>query len=193
MERKNDRRIRKTKAAFHKALLDLLDTKNWKGITVTDLVQNADVNRTTFYKHYLSKEDLLEEIITEVTTALKEAYLYPYIAIPDFSVQILKNEDIKIFDHIYSYRHFYQHVVSGKIAPDLEERLCSFIEQLMLEDFDKLPPKEKTIDPEMIASYQAHAIYGLIVFWAKNQFETPQEKMTAQFRAILQHSLMTPL
>ncbi|WP_099224727.1 TetR/AcrR family transcriptional regulator [Listeria costaricensis] len=191
MERKKDRRIRKTKAAFHTALLDLLDQKSWKEVTVTDLVQTADVNRTTFYKHYFSKEDLLEEMITEVTAALEKAYLYPYIAVPHFSVQHLKTEDIKIFDHIYTYRHFYQHVVSGKIAPDLEERLCEFIEQLMLADFTKWPPKEKTIDPEMIASYQAHAIYGLIVFWAKNQFSTPQEKMTAQFRAILQHSLTT--
>lgn len=62
MEQKTDRRIRKTKALLEKSLLELMKTKPVKNITVKELVDHADVNRSTFYLHYTSIYDILEEM-----------------------------------------------------------------------------------------------------------------------------------
>jgi len=62
-EKKVDRRIRKTRQAFRKALLKLLQEKPFEKISVTDLTNQADIARITFYKHYDSKEALLLSIV----------------------------------------------------------------------------------------------------------------------------------
>lgn len=62
MEQKTDRRIRKTKALLQSSLLELLKTKTIKNITVKELTDHADVNRSTFYLHYTSIYDIIEEL-----------------------------------------------------------------------------------------------------------------------------------
>lgn len=63
MERKKiDRRIRKTEAQLRKGLLELLKKKNIQDITVKELVDTVDINRSTFYLHYKDIYDLLEKI-----------------------------------------------------------------------------------------------------------------------------------
>lgn len=57
-----DRRIAKTKKAIYTAFLELLNSKGYQAITVQDIIDLADVGRSTFYSHYESKELLLDEL-----------------------------------------------------------------------------------------------------------------------------------
>lgn len=61
-KKKTDRRIRKTEAQLRKGLLELLKEKNIQNITVQELVDKVDMNRSTFYLHYKDIYDLLEHI-----------------------------------------------------------------------------------------------------------------------------------
>ena len=54
-----DRRVRRTRAALTRALVDLVLEKRYRSITVQDLLDRADVGRSTFYSHYRGKDDLL--------------------------------------------------------------------------------------------------------------------------------------
>lgn len=47
-----DRRTRKTQQAIHAAFAELLLDKNIKDITVKELCEKADINKSTFYLHY---------------------------------------------------------------------------------------------------------------------------------------------
>ena len=51
MEKKTDRRVRKTKAQLRAGLAKLMQTKSIKEITVKELVDEVDINRSTFYLH----------------------------------------------------------------------------------------------------------------------------------------------
>ena len=70
MKEKTDRRIRKTKAQLRAGLAKLMQEKSIKEITVKELVEEVDINRSTFYLHYTDifnmlstiEEELLEEI-----------------------------------------------------------------------------------------------------------------------------------
>jgi AcrR family transcriptional regulator len=73
-----DRRVLKSKRALKEALLALMHKKSFKEITITDIVQKADLNRGTFYKHYTYKEDLLHEIIDDIIFDLVASYREPY-------------------------------------------------------------------------------------------------------------------
>ena len=59
---KKDRRVSKTKKAIYQAFLQLLNDKGYDATTVQDIIDFADVGRSTFYCHYESKELLLDEL-----------------------------------------------------------------------------------------------------------------------------------
>lgn len=73
-ERRQDRRIRKTKQNIQQALSDLMNEKPIQTITVRELTERADINRGTFYLHYTDISDLLsqmeEELLDDMTQAL---------------------------------------------------------------------------------------------------------------------------
>ena len=56
---KKDRRTRKTRQILRDALLALLREKRYEDISVQDIIERADVARSTFYVHYVDKDDLL--------------------------------------------------------------------------------------------------------------------------------------
>ena len=59
---KTDRRIEHTKHSIKTAFLTLLRTKTFQQISVKELCEKAEINRATFYAHYASLPDLMEEI-----------------------------------------------------------------------------------------------------------------------------------
>ncbi len=54
-----DRRVRKTRSLLQHALQELILEKGYEPITVQDLLDRADVGRSTFYAHFRDKDDLL--------------------------------------------------------------------------------------------------------------------------------------
>ena len=57
-----DRRITKSRKAIYTAFLQLLNQKDYESITVQEIIDLANVGRSTFYSHYESKELLLDEL-----------------------------------------------------------------------------------------------------------------------------------
>lgn len=56
-----DRRVRRTRELLFDALLDLMIVKGYGAITVQDLIDRANVGRSTFYNHFHDKDHLLLE------------------------------------------------------------------------------------------------------------------------------------
>lgn len=65
-----NRRVRMTKKIIKDALLELLDKKPLDKITVTDICNTADLNRSTFYAHYEDATQVLREIEADVMQQL---------------------------------------------------------------------------------------------------------------------------
>lgn len=83
-EKKVDRRIRKTKSQLQKGLLALLKRKNLKDITIKELVDEVDINRSTFYLHYSDIHQIMDEISAKLLDEISEViYSHPCIKIED--------------------------------------------------------------------------------------------------------------
>ncbi len=54
-----DRRVQRTQALLQDALLALIEEKGYAAITVQDILDRANLGRSTFYMHYRDKDDLL--------------------------------------------------------------------------------------------------------------------------------------
>ena len=62
MAKETDRRVRKTREQLRHGLAELLCEKSIREITVKELVERVDINRSTFYLHYSDIYDMMEKI-----------------------------------------------------------------------------------------------------------------------------------
>jgi AcrR family transcriptional regulator len=72
-ETKVDRRVLYTKMFLKESLLELMKEKPIDKITPTELCRRAEINRNTFYKHYYTTRDLLQEIEEEFSAQIVES------------------------------------------------------------------------------------------------------------------------
>lgn len=63
---KNESKYLKSSEKMHKALITLLDSKDFELITIKEICEAAGVNRSTFYLHYDNVNDLLQETVEAV-------------------------------------------------------------------------------------------------------------------------------
>ena len=91
-----NRRVKMTKKMMKDALLELLETKALEKITVTDICEKADVNRSTFYSYYVDISQLLLEIDNDVLNNLPA---FPVSSLAD-SVEIFLATLAKFFDYV---------------------------------------------------------------------------------------------
>lgn len=77
MNSKNNRSVRRTKAALRQAFLELAARKPIRAITINELVEASDVSRGTFYAHYHDIYELMEavggDLLAELARHLDEA------------------------------------------------------------------------------------------------------------------------
>jgi AcrR family transcriptional regulator len=73
MKKDTDRRIRYTKMVLKQSLLQLMRERDIGRITVKDICELADINRSTFYTHYSDPRDLLDTIEEELLLEMQKS------------------------------------------------------------------------------------------------------------------------
>ena len=109
-----DGRVVKTKIALFRALISLLEEKDFKYITVTDLCKAAMINRKTFYVHYGLTRELyddmmhwiacwiLDEIVSEKIFTEDRFDSYAYVMFLFHTVEDNKKETDILFPYLRS-------------------------------------------------------------------------------------------
>ena len=70
MNEKTDLRIIKTKKILFETLLKLMKHKNFDKIKISDICEEALINRSTFYAHYQDKYELLDDLVEDLKVSL---------------------------------------------------------------------------------------------------------------------------
>lgn len=180
-----DRRIRKSKAALKEALLHLMQKHPFKEISISDIVQKADLNRGTFYRHYQYKEDLFNEILHDVTQDLVTSFRKPYEGMQEFQVDRMPSSAITIFEHVHQHAQFYTLVVKSEASSSFQRMICDVLRDLSLQDLNHIFPPH--INPELLASYQSHAIFGMIMEWIRQDFKHSPTYMAEELFKIIHY------
>ena len=74
MKKKENQRIALTKRLLKESLLQLMEEKNIQNITVSELCERSEINRSTFYNHYGCPADVLKEIEMNVIADLVQIW-----------------------------------------------------------------------------------------------------------------------
>ena len=75
---KMDRRIQRTRELLQKALIELIDERGYDAVTIQDIVERANIGRTTFYKHYNGKDDLFMSCHEAIVSSFQFERLYTH-------------------------------------------------------------------------------------------------------------------
>ena len=70
-----DRRKRKTRKAIFDACVALMKEKEFQNITVNEIVERADINRGTFYLHFVDKYDMMNSFENEMIEKIEDVML----------------------------------------------------------------------------------------------------------------------
>lgn len=175
-----DRRTIRTKKMIRSALAELIDEKGFNNISVTDLTQRADINRGTFYLHYVDKYDLLEKIENEIIQEIEEETKH-LDSVNMMSIDA-SNEPlpfmVKLFEYFRENSVIIKAILGPKGDPTFERKIKRFIE---INLFEKQKLKNFNIDEAVISEeyfiqYILSADLGVIQYWLeKNMKESPDE------------------
>ncbi|KRE98245.1 TetR family transcriptional regulator [Paenibacillus sp. Soil766] len=177
--RKTDRRIVRSKIALREALLALMSQKPFMSISITEIVEFANYNRGTFYANYESKEDLLDEIISNLTGQLLQSFRAPYEHVETFRIQELPAKSVMIFDHFYQNSSIYTTLMRSDVLSKLKETMFSALKKITQEEL-VYPDQDKEIDQELLSIYSIHALLGLIFHWIESEFKYSPSYMQDQ-------------
>ena len=108
MRKKEDLRIRKTKANLYRALLQLMEEKTFEDIKVIDICNAAMINRSTFYDHFNDKYELLTSFLEYLKLELIEHLNVPkkVNSVKEYYIEVIKllleyiNKNIDIYSSI---------------------------------------------------------------------------------------------
>lgn len=172
----NDRRIKRTKKALREALTTLMMKKNFKDITIKELTDLADVNRGTFYLHYLDIYDLLEKIEQEMFEQFRSV-------IDKYSIEELTQNPYPLFIEIYQFISNNSDMCivllseNGDIA--FLEKLKNIVRHKGLKDWMYIRKDTKEADHtnyEYFYAFIVSGCIGLISSWLENnRRESPEE------------------
>ena len=98
----NNARKKESKRKIEKAFMQLIQTKEINEITVTDLVKNAKINRSTFYVNYLDIYDLAKQLKDRMFQDILELYQEEAIK------QKHSYDYLKLFKHIKDTQIYYK-------------------------------------------------------------------------------------
>lgn len=165
-----DRRILRSQQMIEEAFLRVLKRKEYADITVIDITEEADINRSTFYAHYVDKDDLLEKITREKLELLKnlrisrqtdEEYA-PAFHEPDIYFT-------ELFDHLAENEHFYRVMLSRSTPANLPGKIQEMIKESFYQRAARLQRDQKLEVPlDILLDFIASSVQGIIIKWLDN-------------------------
>jgi AcrR family transcriptional regulator len=165
-----DRRVKRTRQVIRDALISLIAEKGFDAISVKEITDRADINRSTFYFHYVDKYDLLEQSIDEMLKAFTEALkLRPVTG--NEPCPVSRNASfVQQFEHIAEHAHFYKVMLGEKGIPGFAKQMKRVIEEAFYQKLDYLSPNELTLDMprDILCRYVTSAHFGVIEHWLEN-------------------------
>ncbi|NOV03665.1 TetR/AcrR family transcriptional regulator [Paenibacillus planticolens] len=179
---KTDRRILRSKHALKNALLTLMSKKPFTSISITEIVEEANYNRGTFYSNYESKEDLLDDILTELIQKLLLAFRAPYEKNEVFRIHELPANSVMIFEHMFEHSSTYTVLMKSDVLPNLREKMFTALKKITQEE---LIHADNQIDQELLSIYSIHALLGLVLYWVESGFKHTPAYMQEQLIKII--------
>lgn len=173
---KENQRVRLSKQLLRNSLIDLLKDKNINKISVREICDHAEINRTTFYKYYGSQYDLLLDMENILLTQL------------EFYLKDGNQDMINIITFIDDNIELCRILLNNNVDPDFPDKIL--YHPLIKERVSEIITKEHSKTYlEYYHRFLVNGCYNVIKYWLnKANRETPEE-LCNHLQKLLNHHL----
>jgi AcrR family transcriptional regulator len=178
---RTDRRVNRTRRALKEALTDLILEKGYEHVTVGDVLDLADVGRSTFYAHFVDKDALLMAILADLD-----------VPAPDTSGWTQDDPafgwTLELFRHLGSGKRLFRAVASGQSSTLARAETIRRLEVLAEAELSRLEAGRK-LDPfrlGMVTRFLVGTFIGFMDWWMREENEqVPAEVVDRAFRSLV--------
>lgn len=172
MDKKIDLRVKRTNKLIVEAFIKLLSSKTYDKITISDISDEAMINRATFYSHFKDKFDLFERII--------DKFLNDFVAVLDAenlveekAINVKKIELVltKFYDFVKENPDLAKLFITHSNKEILSQRLLNILSERYQEIFDSLDVRndQLKIPTDFVVSYITSIFIGTVTWWIKQK------------------------
>jgi AcrR family transcriptional regulator len=185
-----DRRVRRTRRLIGDAFVALILERGYERITVQDILDRADVGRSTFYTHYRDKEAVLTAAFDDMHDELRaDLAVMPPGVPPDPT-----GPAGAIFDHAYRHRAVYQALCGRQGGSLVHRHLRHLIGGLLREHLrSHLTAAGSDLPVDVVAEFYTSAALGLLAWWVDSDFPHGPTQLTHMYRRLAAPGLLTAL
>lgn len=179
-QQKADRRSQRTYRLVSSAFAELLVEKPYEEILVQDILDRADIGRTTFYAHYFDKEDVLNSIVEQELEMLTHQ-----IAHSTARQQVVPG--LELFEHVYhSQNQQFLALMRSRAGEPLWEALQTALCQAIEPALSTLYAEKRSppIPLPVVSEYLAGAFLTLLKWWLAADMPYPPEQMESIFQQL---------
>ena len=184
-----DRRIQKTLSLLREALVSLIAEKPYDSIVVKEILDRANVGRSTFYTHFRDKDDLLvsgiHDMLGEVPSPTRAG---------GRSVDRILWFSLPIFEHHYSHAHAWGDRIGHKGRTILHEHLrrvlTGIIAHVMKKDHRPGRQSPHQMPPDVVSAYIASTFVLVLNWWLDKGMRLPPKEINDLFRRLVLPTLI---
>ena len=136
MMKSNSTQALRTKSFLKKAFIEMVHKKGFSAVTVKDVVDYAQYNRTTFYVYYQNIYDLVEELMDEMFEAIQYYSMSKYQSDSRVKVKELTTNSFDLLYYIYDHRDYFTLLLLEDTLPHIHQQLPEAIFNLLKNKFD---------------------------------------------------------
>ncbi len=184
-ENKTDRRIQRTRRLLGDALLALIEEKGYAAITVQDILDRANLGRSTFYMHYRDKDDLL---VSEFDH-FKELFEH-FESQPSAKGRHLQSSEyspsLAFFRHAGGQHRLYKALMGKRGGETVHKLLYPYISDLMKTHLEKFIPdsKNSAVPREVAIHFFISSFLTLLTWWLDHDMPYTAERMDQIFQTL---------
>jgi AcrR family transcriptional regulator len=189
-KRIKDRRIQKTKSLLHEALGSLIREKPYDEIVVQEILDRANVGRSTFYMHFGDKDELL---VSGIHDMLRSAHATELPSSGKRYERIIRFS-LPIFEHIHRHRHTGAAKMGARGRAVIHEHLQSVLAELISndvrKDFQGRQKPSGQVPPDLLVQYVASTFILVLNWWVESRSPLPPSDINNLFRALILPTLV---
>ncbi|MDX8514271.1 TetR/AcrR family transcriptional regulator [Mesorhizobium captivum] len=183
MPRGIDRRAARTRKALHQALLTLMLRKGYEALSVQDIIDEADIGRSTFYAHYTGKEDLLRSGFQMLREELKEAQS----AVP--ATAGASHDDplgfsTAMFEHAARYADHFRTMIGGRGGAVTENEIRLILSEMVRQELSSTL-RDGTIPRDFVVQFVVGAFLTALNWWFERKPGLLPSQVDAMFRSLV--------
>ena len=203
-----DRRVQKTRKLLQDALIELVAEKSYESVSIREILERANVGRSTFYAHFQDKDQLLHSILDRLDGLFEQHEKLFLDAKKNFGNADIMNlthefsPTVSLFQFVGQNHRFFKAMLGnrgyGIFAKPVYDYVFAHVHGIFTKPihndvfahlhgpFKMLRLREKygSLESEIAAHYFVSALMGILVWWVEKDMPCTAEEMDRLFRQL---------